>query len=128
MKLEMKETVKPYKLCELADTLEEQQKKEADEMELTQSNPGLSEEDLDGDDDDVMEVFPDENDKGVSNLEGDEEVVTMQDIDGFILSQPGGSQVHYMRGNNLVDRGLWWYRRPYLCTVVRLKCALFSYK
>ncbi|KAJ8449940.1 hypothetical protein Cgig2_029302 [Carnegiea gigantea] len=49
-------------------------------MELTQSNPGLSEEDLDGDDDDVMEVLPDENAKGVTNLEGDEEVVTMQDL------------------------------------------------
>ncbi|KAJ8436647.1 hypothetical protein Cgig2_029893 [Carnegiea gigantea] len=94
----MKETVKPCKLCELADTLEEQQKKEVDEMKLTQSNPGLSEEDLDGGDDDVMKVLPDENAKGVTNLEGDEEVVTMQDIDGFILSQPGGSQVHYMRG------------------------------
>ena len=128
MKLEMKETVKPYKLYELADTLEEQQKKEADEMELTQSNPGLSEEDLDGDDDDVMEVFPDKSAKGVTNLEEDEEVMTMQDIDGFILSQPGGSQVHYMRGNNLVDRVLWWYRRPYLCIVVRLKSALFSCK
>ena len=54
-------------------------------MELTQINPGLSEEDLDGNDDDVMEVFPDENAKGVTNLEGDEEVVTIQDIDGFIL-------------------------------------------
>jgi len=39
VKLEIKETVKPSKLCGLANTLKEQQKKQVDEMELTQSNP-----------------------------------------------------------------------------------------
>ena len=65
-------------------------------MELSQSNPHISEEDLAGDDDDVVEVFPNENAKGVTNLEGGEEVVTMQDIDGFILSQPG---IYHMLGD-----------------------------
>jgi len=59
-------------------------------MELTQSNPQMNEEDLDGgggdDDDDVMEVFSYENVIDMQNLEVDKEVVTMQDINGFILS------------------------------------------
>ena len=39
-------------------------------MELTQSNPQMGEEDLDGDDYDVMGVFSTENDKYADNLEG----------------------------------------------------------
>ena len=66
--------MKPSKLCGLGNTLGKQQKRKAEEMELTQSNPQINEENLDGDDDDIMEVFPNENTKGVTNLEGDEEV------------------------------------------------------
>ena len=74
-------------------------------MELAQSNPQMSEEDLDGDDDDVMKVFPNENAKDVTNLEGEEEDVTMQDIDGFILNQPGCSQLYYRGNNHIANRG-----------------------
>ena len=64
-------------------------------MELTQSNPHTSVEHLDGDNDDVMEILSNENAKGMTNLEGGEEVVTIEDIDVFILSHLGGSQLHY---------------------------------
>ena len=42
-----------------------------------------------------MEVFPNQNVEGVTNLEGDEEVVRTQDIDGFTLSRLGAGQLHY---------------------------------